>query len=317
MKKKILVTGGAGFIGSSIVKKLFDNGYSVVVYDNFQRSENLKRLSDIKNKIKIVRGDIRDLKKLRSNLKGIDMVIHLAYVNGTKYFYQRPKEIFDIAIKGMLNVIDCCKYHNVKEFALFSSSEVYGEPEIIPTPEDVPLKISNIKNSRFSYGGGKLCCELIFQYMCKDIFKKSFTVRPHNVYGPEMGYEHVIPEISTKVSKLKNNSSLKIQGSGNETRSFIYIDDFVDAFMLVMKNSKHLEIYNIGNDEEIRILDLVKKIIKILNKKKIKIIKSKIKEGSPQHRTPCIKKIKKIGFKNKYSLNSGLLKTIEWYKKNV
>ncbi len=313
MKKKILVTGGAGFIGANIVKKLVKLGCSVVVYDNCQRSKDLRRLSEIKNKIKIIKGDIRNLKKLNKSLAGIEMVIHLAYVNGTKFFYQRPNEIMDIAIRGMLNVIDACKNQGVRELILFSSSEVYGEPEIVPTPENIPLKISDIKNPRFSYGGGKICCELIFQYMCKDFFKKSFTIRPHNVYGPDMGYEHVIPEIITKIKKLKNKKSLMIQGSGNETRSFIFIDDFVNGFIKVMQKPKHLEIYNIGNNKEIKIKYLIKKLLIKLGKKNIKIITSKLKKGSPSKRRPNTSKIKKLGYISKIPLDIGLDKTINWY----
>ena len=118
-----------------------------------------------------------------------------------------------------------------------------------------------------------------------------------------MGNEHVIHEIIGKVNNAKN--FIKIKGSGNQTRSFIYIDDFVEAFYLIFKKGKHLNIYNIGTQEKIKIIDLVKKIIKI-SKKKIIIKKEKIAKGGTEHRTPNIRKINKLGFKNKFNISQGL-----------
>ena len=131
--------------------------------------------------------------------------------------------------------------------------------------------------------------------------------RPHNVYGADMGDEHVIPELIKKVKKAKK--ILKIKGSGLETRSFIYIHDFVEAFYMIFKKGKHLNIYNIGTQEQIKIIDLAKNIIKIFSKK-IKIKKDKIAKGGTQHRTPNINKIRKLGFRPKFSIIDGLKKII-------
>ena len=314
MKKHYLVTGGGGFIGSHVVKMLVKNGNKVSVFDNFQRGKS-SRLDSVSGKVKIFRGDIRNKKALLNSFNKVDSVIHLAYVNGTKFFYNKPDEIIDIAVRGMLNVIDASKQKNVKEFILFSSSEVYSNPTKIPTPENIELKIPDLYNSRYSYGGGKICCELMLRFMCEKEFEKSIIIRPHNVYGEDMGYEHIIPEISKKILSLSENQNLEIQGSGNETRSFIYIDDFLDAFSKVIKKGKHLEIYNIGTNEEIKILNVIKKILKIF-KKNNKITFGKIKKGSPTRRQPKINKIKLLGFKQRIKFDKGLNKTVEWYKKN-
>ena len=122
MKKKILITGGTGFIGSAITNKLAKDN-DVIVVDNNQRGLN-KRLDAIRNKIKIVNFDIRNEKQLINASKGVDTIIHAAYVNGTETFYKKPKEILDIAIKGMLNVLNACEMNNIRELALLSSSEV-------------------------------------------------------------------------------------------------------------------------------------------------------------------------------------------------
>ena len=188
-----------------------------------------------------------------------------------------------------------------------SSSEVYHLPNKIPTDEAEPIKIPDIFNPRFSYAGGKILTELIGINNAK-FFKKMIIFRPHKVYGKDMGNEHVIPELIKKVKNAKK--ILKIKGSGLQTRSFIYIDDFVQAFYLIFKSGKHLNIYNIGTQEQIKIIDLARNIIKIF-KKKLKIKKGQIAEGGTQRRTPNINKIRKLGFKKKFSIVKGLKQIVD------
>ena len=191
-KKHFLVTGGTGFIGSAICKLLLKKGYRVTIYDDNSRGK-LNKIHVLKNKIKFIKGDIRNYKKLNKAFSNVDAVIHLAYVNGTKYFYTRPILILDIAVKGIINVIDICKRRKIKELYLASSSEVYQTPLKIPTTEKESLKIPDIYNPRYSYGGGKILTELMGIHYGKKYFKKLIIFRPHNVYGPNMGVEHVIP----------------------------------------------------------------------------------------------------------------------------
>jgi len=312
-KKTFLVTGGTGFIGSNICKLLIKKKYNVKIYDNNSRG-SIGNIKKIKNKIKFIKGDIRDKSHLNKALKKTDAVIHLAYVNGTKNFYKEPVKILDIAVKGILNVLEGCIKNNIKELYLASSSEVYQTPEKIPTDENEILKIPDIYNPRFSYGGGKILTELMGVHYGKKFFKKLVIFRPHNVYGPNMGNEHVIPELIGRFKKIrKNKNKLTIKGNGNETRSFIFIEDFVNAFDLLLRKGKHLNIYNIGTSEQVKITHLVKKMSKIFSKKII-LKKIKVAKGSTKNRCPDIKKIKKIGFKQKYNLNFGLSKTIQWYK---
>jgi nucleoside-diphosphate-sugar epimerase len=306
MKKKnksFLVTGGTGFIGSNICKLLLKQGHKVLIYDNNSRG-SLKKLSNIRNQVTFIKGDIRDKKKIFRCCGKVDAVIHLAYINGTKYFYTKPDLILDIAIKGLINVIDGCIKNKIKELYLASSSEVYQTPLKVPTREDEMLKIPNIYNPRYSYGGGKILTELMGIHYGKKFFSKLIIFRPHNVYGKNMGNEHVIPEFIKRFKKLKSKNFL-IQGSGNEVRSFIYIKDFINAFELLLKRGKHLNIYNIGTSEKVKIKDLAYKLSKIL-KKKIILKKSPLKEGGTKIRIPDIKKIKKLGFKQKYNLTNGL-----------
>ncbi len=302
--KKILVTGGTGFIGSAISNYFSEKGYKVTILDNNSRGK-LKRVNKNK-KIKFIYGDITKYKDVYKALKDQDYIFHLAAINGTKFFYEKPDKVLDVSCKGVINVIDVAKKLKIKNIFLASSSEVYHLPNKIPTDESEPIKIPNILNPRFSYAGGKILTELIGINNAK-FFKKMIIFRPHNVYGNDMGQEHVIPELINKIKKAKKN--IKMKGSGSQTRSFIFIDDFLEAFYLIFKKGKHLNIYNIGTQEQVKIIDLAKLIIKIF-KKKLSIKKIQIAKGGTQHRTPNINKIKKLGFKKKFNLIKGLKKII-------
>ena len=308
MKKNILVTGGSGFIGSAIVKYLVKKKYNVVVFDNNSRGRS-RRIKDVNNKISFIKGDIRDKKKLLSINKKIDTIIHLAYINGTKFFYKKPFEILDIAVNGYLNILEFCKIKKVQNLFLASSSEVYQNPIKIPTDENEMLKIPDIHNPRYSYGGGKIFSELYGLYFAKKYLKKFIIFRPHNVYGADMGNDHVIPEFIIRFKKIGKKKNFLIHGTGNEVRSFIHIDDFINGFDRVFQRGKNSEIYNIGTTEKVKISRLAYLISKIY-KKKIKIIRSKLPKGSPSKRCPDIGKIKKLGFKQKISLRNGLKKVI-------
>ena len=302
-KKTFLVTGGTGFIGSSICELLVKKKYKVKIFDNNSRG-SLKGIKKIKKKITFIKGDIRNKKDLKKAIKNTDAVVHLAYINGTKYFYSKPDLVLDIAVKGIINVIDLCIENKIKELYLASSSEVYQTPNKIPTDESESLKIPDILNPRYSYGGGKILTELMGINYGKKFFKKLIIFRPHNVFGPNMGQEHVIPEFISRFKSLKGRK-FKIQGTGNEIRSFIYIKDFIRAFDLVLTKGRHLNIYNIGTNERIKIKNLAYKMSNIF-KKKINLYKTSLTKGSTKIRVPNIKKIKKLGFKPRYSLDKAL-----------
>ena len=307
MTKKILITGGTGFIGSNIAKSLINDGHKVIIFDNNYRG-SINNLKIIKKKFKFIKGDIRNKSDLMKAAKDINVIIHLAYINGTKYFYTHPELILEVAIKGILNIFEVCKKKKIKELFLASSSEVYQTPNKIPTDENEMLKVPDVFNPRYSYGGGKILTELMGINYGRKFFKKLIIFRPHNVYGPNMGTEHVIPEFISRVKKIKNKI-FKIEGTGEEIRSFIHIDDFIQAFRLILNKGKHLNIYNIGTSEKIKIKDLAKLISKIFMKN-IKLKRSPLKKGGTKIRLPDIKKIKDLGFKQTISLHKGLVRTI-------
>ena len=147
-----------------------------------------------------------------------------------------------------------------------------------------------------------------------DYFKRSGIFRPHNIYGPNMGYNHVIPELIKKIRSSRKK--ITIQGKGQETRAFCYIDDFISAFNILIKKGKNKNIYNIGTEEEVKIKDLTNRVIKLSNKR-ISIKKSIEKKGNAKRRCPDIKKIKKLGYKPEFNLNKGLKITYDWYLKDL
>ena len=308
MKKKYLITGGLGFIGRAITKSLIEKNNSVIIVDNQFRHKNVQKF--YYNDCRIYKVDIRNKVLLKKVVKNVDVVIHLAAINGTNFFYEQPRLVLDVALKGIINILEICKENKIPEFFLASSSEVYHNAPYYPADEKVPLTIPDPMNPRYTYAAGKIISEIML--LNTNFFEKFIIFRPHNVYGPNMGYNHVIPEIIMKLIKAKKN--LVIQGSGNHTRSFCYIDDFVRGFNILLKKGRNKNIYNIGTQDEIKIIKLIKKLIKISNKKLI-IKKTKEKLGNPSKRCPDISKIRKLGFNPAINLDIGLEKTFEWYKK--
>lgn len=157
---RMLVTGGSGFVGAGLCSQLVAQGHEVIAFDNNSRG-HARRLAHLGDAIEFVEGDVRDFDHVRSVTGGCEMVWHLAYVNGTRFFYERPDDVLEIGIKGALNTVEAALAEGVGRYALASTSETYNTPYRIPTDETEMLKIPDITNPRFSYGGGKIASELI------------------------------------------------------------------------------------------------------------------------------------------------------------
>ncbi|HVT03400.1 MAG TPA: NAD-dependent epimerase/dehydratase family protein [Thermoanaerobaculia bacterium] len=315
MSRRYLVTGGTGFMGSALVKRLLTEGHGVRVLDNGSRGK-AGRLREVIQDVEFVEGDIRDLDIVVRSTKNIDSICHLAYVNGTEFFYSRPELVLDVAVRGMSNVLAAGIKSGVGEIILASSSEVYQTPAIIPTPEDVPLSVPDLMNPRYSYGGGKIISELMAINFGRKHFERVVIFRPHNVYGPDMGSEHVIPQLALRIAGLLSQGNspvpLRIQGTGQETRAFVYIDDLVDGLMRVIEQAPHLSIYNIGTDQEVSIARLAHEIAAVAGIE-IELQPGELQPGSTLRRCPDISKLRALGYTPRVSLQSGLRPTVEWY----
>ena len=320
MSKKYLVTGGTGFIGSAIIKRLLLNKNNKIISFDSNIRGDLKKLGNNIKKIKVITADIRNSSSLIKASKGVDSLIHLAFLNGTEYFYKKPDLVLDIGVRGIINVIDACKKNEIKELILASSSEVYQKANIIPTPENTPFNIPDVFNPRYSYATGKILSEVIAINNAK-LFKRLIIFRPHNVYGPDMGFEHVIPQFIVRMKKnafQKKTGKIKflIKGSGKETRAFNFIDDFTDGLMKIIDKGKHLNIYNIGSQEEVTIKQVAKLIANYFQREII-LVREPGHVGSTLRRCPDISKLKSLGYKPKVKLSEGIKIIADWYLKNI
>jgi len=309
---KTLVTGGGGFIGKSIVNLILTRNEEVKVFDDFSRDK--KAIYNFQNNVEIVSGDIRDFDSLKTAMKNADRVIHLAYINGTQQFYLQPSKIMEVATLGMYNLLEVIKGEEVQEFYLASSSEVYQSSKVFPTPEDVPLVVPDVKNPRYSYGLGKIVQEFLTIHSMESVVKRTIF-RPHNIYGPNMGFQHVIPELFKKIRDSESGHIL-LKGSGQQRRTFCHISDFLDAFDLLL-NSHNSEptIYNVGTHFESTISELTNLIGNSLGIS-IDTSTSDAPRGETVRRLPDISQLTNLGYNPKVDLKSGIEDYRRWFVAN-
>jgi nucleoside-diphosphate-sugar epimerase len=310
--KTCLVTGGTGFIGSAITRLLLERGFNVRILDDNSRG-NFRRLTDVIESLDIREGDIRNSNLVSKSMVGVDTVVHLAYINGTINFYERPREVLDVAISGMQNVLEAMRVNNVSELYLASSSEVYQYPDAFPTPETVPMVVPDPFNPRYSYGLGKIVQE--FMSIHADTFLKRLAIfRPHNIYGPDMGFQHVIPELCAKIVVEKSNI-VALKGDGSQSRSFCHISDFVQGFDFLLTAEFEREIFNLGTREEVTISHLARIIASSLGRE-IEFTTTIAPTGETNRRIPDISKIEGLGYSQSMSLQAGVREYCDWYISN-
>jgi nucleoside-diphosphate-sugar epimerase len=306
------VTGGTGFIGSSITRYLVESGHSVRVLDDNSRGQ-LSKLSGIKQEFEFCEGDIRNESFVQDCLKDIDAVVHLAYVNGTANFYSYPEEVLDIAIRGMQNVVSGLRHSKVSELYLASSSEVYQKPGLFPTPESVPLVVPDPFNPRFSYGLGKIVQEFMALHATPSLNKK-VIFRPHNIYGPDMGSLHVVPELFLKIASV-DSPTVVLKGDGSQARSMCEIQDFIQGFSLLLSHENVPEIINIGTSFETTILELALEIARQLGVEK-EFLAGNAPSGETDRRLPDISKLTKLGYTPRVSIHEGIARYCKWFNRS-
>ena len=308
-----LVTGGAGFVGSALVRRLVSEGHEVTVLDRFSRGKR-ERLS---KGAKSWMGDICDYVAVDRALYEQDVIWHLAYVQGTQTFYADPKDVIEVALRGITNLLLACERHESKpDFFLVSSSEVYQNPPQFPTDETVPLSVPDVTNPRYSYGGGKIASEIAaLAYARAGVLGRTVIVRPHNIYGPDMGYEHVIPEFAVRMLDTlgTDEREFRIQGTGQETRSFCHIDDCVDGLMVLLEKGESENVYHLGNPAEEWAIESVAYLVAEELGRNITIVPGERPKGSPTRRLPDIGKMAALGFDPQITLIEGIQSTVSWY----
>ena len=320
----IIITGGTGFIGYHIAMHHVTKGDEVFIIDNLYKNKGetdseLAVLLD-NNKCTLINIDLT--KEIRNGVlpDNIDIVYHLAAINGTELFYEIP---YEVTITNILITINLLKYFENKKIQkiIFSStSEVYAggyDKRLveIPTDENVPVYFSQPTDIRFSYGTSKFVSEFICHRFSEKFNIPLDIIRYHNIYGPRMGNKHVMPQLIKRF--ISGENPIEIFGS-NETRAFCYIDDAVKATInLAMLKGDKTNVFHVGDDrEEIPIMKLAELISDIMQIK-VTMKHKKGKSSSVKRRCPNIDKLRKsINFEPSTDLRNGLEKTINWYVKN-
>lgn len=303
---KVLITGGAGNIGSSLANRLVQNSNNyVVIVDNLLTGD-IKKLPSIQfTNWRFIKGDVNNFKDISSIMLAnhFDYVFHYAAVVGVQRTQNHPKMVLD-DIEGIKNVLDLCKNTSVKRVFFSSSSEVYGEPVEIPQFEDTtPL------NSKLPYAIVKNVGEAFFKSYHQE-FGLDYTIfRFFNTYGPRQSTDFVISKF---LHLALNNQDITIYGDGSQSRTFCYIDDNLDTIEKILVDSLCLnEVINIGNDVEFTILELAQVIIKQVNSKSKIIYLPPLKDGDMTRRKPDLSKMKSILGRELISLEDGINKTLE------
>lgn len=314
--KKVLVTGGAGFIGSHVVEKLVERQAKVTVLDNLQNGE-LGNLYLVKDKIKFIKGDCIDLETAEKACKGQEVVMNLAArVGGIEYnITHQATMLRDNLMIGSV-MIEAARKSKTERFLVVSSACVYPRNCSIPTPESEGFLLEP-EPTNGGYGWAKRMSEKLGMYYAEEFGMKVGIVRPYNSYGPKDHFEqdvsHVIPALIKRV--VDGEDPVKVWGTGNQTRAFLYVEDLAEGMILAIEKYPIPDPINLGTDEEISIKDLIKKIADINGKKtRIEFDKSK-PDGSPRRNSDNKKSKEKINFIPKISLEEGLINTIEWYKR--
>ncbi len=324
---KILITGGAGFIGYHLAKHLLDREHDLelVLVDNLQRGkidDDFQKVLDDK-RVKFLTLDLTNPESYKEFGGGYDHVYHLAAVNGTKAFYEMPHEVLRVNTLSLAYILEWFRKENKDgKFCFTSSNEAYAGGLIafnelpIPTPEKVPLVIEDTYNPRWSYAGTKLVGELFVINYAKMYNFRALLVRPHNFYGPRAGYKgHVIPDFCERIAA--KTDPFPIYGA-NDTRTFCYITDAVRAMIMLMDSPKTdgqpIETVHIGDSEEITIKDLAEKMFQVTGWKPESLDIKNGPPGSVQRRLADTAKLRDCtGWAPEVSLNEGLKHTYDWY----
>ena len=313
---RCVVTGGGGFIGAYLVRRLVQTGWDVVCIDNMLRGDQ-SRFADVSDQVDLRTCDVRDTEAVTKAVKGAQVVFHLAAINGTENFYTRPELVLDVGLRGALAVVEACQKADVPDLVVASSAEVYQVPPSVPTTEDVPLMLPDSLNPRYSYGGSKIVSELIAFNYGQDHFRQVQCFRPHNVYGPDMGWKHVMPQFILRSldARDKGDPTFPIQSDGSETRAFAYVEDVVSGIIRMYEQGAHRQVYHIGNDHEVSIAELVRLTGQVTGVD-LAIKPGEAAAGGTPRRCPDISKMRALGYDPQIDLTEGLTRTAKWYEQN-
>jgi len=309
---KILITGGAGFIGSHLCEKYTIEGHTVLCLDNFMNSNlgNIRGLLNYRN-FKLINGDVRDFDLLEKIVRDVDVVIHLAAQIHVDRSILEPKLTYDVNIFGTLNILELARRYDISKVIYTSTSEVYGSAQYVPMDENHPL------DAPHPYGASKVAADRMCSAYIQTYGVNVCVMRPFNTFGPrqkDTGYGGVI---SIFVKRSLNGAPPIIYGDGMQTRDYTYVKDLIRAYDLILNYKKQIrEPINFGTEIEIRIIDLARKIIELCgNNGRIKPVHVAPRPGEVRRLIADYSKAKKLlGWEPKYTFEKGLIEFIKWYK---
>ena len=313
MKQRILVTGAAGFVGSHWVRRLISEGHKVVGIDIKTLDNSLKKIKNFK----FIKASVYNYSLLERLIKKNDIICHFAGVAEPMQYLKRTKYTIELTLLPSLKIIDFCSKYK-KKIIFTSTSEIYGKLNKVPFKENSDRFLGSPQTNRWCYSTAKSLVEHYITANGKETNLKFVIFRLFNVYGPGLS-GRVVDEF---INKSLLNKKILINGNGKQTRSFLFIDDCIDAFYKILKKNKNNEVYNIGSDKEISVLKLANIIKKICNSNSKILFNSKkfTKLGGYEdisRRVPSIDKLKKqIQWRPKISLEKGLIKMRDHIEKN-
>lgn len=310
-RKNILVTGAAGFIGSHLAEALAQAGHNVRAFIRYNSRNSWGWLEESRYRdvIEIFPGDIRNFDCVKSALKDIDIIFHLAALIGIPYSYFSPDSYLDTNIRGTLNILQAARELKIERMVHTSTSEIYGTVRKVPIREDYPI------NPQSPYAASKSAADAMAAAFYRSFNLPLVVVRPFNTYGPRQSSRAIIPTI---ITQLLNNKGVVRIGSLFPTRDFTYVTDIVEGFIRASENKQAIgEVINLGSNFEISIKELIKEISGMMGIVPKIIAEDKRKRPLESEvgrlRADNAKAHKLLGWKPEYTLHEGLKETIHWF----
>ena len=304
--RKILVTGGAGFIGSAFARLALENGYRVIIVDKLTYAGDLKRLEGVSRKSKLYKTDICDRKKIADIFarERPDAVVNFAAETHVDRSIRDPSSFIETNISGTKSLLDSVMKYATKKFIHISTDEVYGDSGKEEFFEDSALRPSS------PYSATKAAADLLLNSCLRTYSCPSIIVRPSNNYGPWQYPEKLIP---LAVLKILRNETVPVYGNGRNIRTWLYVDDCVEGILQILEKGRIGEVYNLGSNEELQNLDVVKFILKILGASTNRIEFVKDRPGHDlRYRLNSRKIFKETGWKKKIKFQHGIRLTVQW-----
>ena len=306
---KILITGGAGFIGSTIADQLLDAGAAEVrVLDNFIRG-TMRNLASAKSKgnVVVIDGDVRDVDTVDAAVEGVDYVFHQAALRITRCA-EAPREGVEVLIGGMTNVLESAVRHKVKKIVAASSASVYGDPSYLPMDENHPF------NNRTLYGAGKIANEQVLRAYYEMFALPYVAFRYFNVYGPRMDLDGVYTEVLVRwMDAIEAGQSPKIFGDGSQSMDFVFVEDVARANVAALVSDVTDEVFNVGMGVQTTLNELCHLLLKVSGSSLKPEYMPARKVNNVQARRAAIEKAEKmLGFRGQIDLETGLKVLIKW-----